>query len=289
VAARFFEALKLNDATNYWRRGRVPSGSYLPQLGNPNTTTKWFPSDTQAEYKKNGNKSFGPDEITYTFNEHGYRSRSFITETSAKKVLMLGCSCTMGIGLNAEDCWPSITARLLSEHYGVAFEDFNLGYGAHGLDYSVMVASQVIPVIKPDLILVLIPDLTRRVMFSQFNVRHPMGLHWGTNTLHRYFVSLQSDAQDFYEFVKNIQFLENLSKANSIPLLWEVTHIDFLPEEDVLFEYVDASFRTVARFDDYMISKDFARDNMHPGKKTHMQYAKQLVADILARKLVKGL
>ena len=49
-------------------------------------------------------------DITYTLNEHGVRSVS-ICDRSEYQILTLGCSWTMGIGVEFDKTWPQLISK----------------------------------------------------------------------------------------------------------------------------------------------------------------------------------
>ena len=112
--------------------------------------------------------------ITYKTNAHGWRSREIDPASPNKKIMFVGCSYTMGIGLPYEDVWTSVATRHIEEALGEPVEQHNFGYGAHGNDFFAMVVHQVLPILKPDLLVVLFSDLSRRTVLPQ--VRPPDGV-----------------------------------------------------------------------------------------------------------------
>lgn len=66
-----------------------------------------------------------PGCITYAYNSRGFRDREF---DNAPSGIALGCSFTEGVGIPAENTWPSQLANLLKTNI------WNLGVGGGSLD-----------------------------------------------------------------------------------------------------------------------------------------------------------
>ena len=91
-----------------------------------NETVKWCSSDNKQAFEINKRVASSrkilemngwldkSNEITYEFNEHGFRSVSFETKC---KVLFNGCSQTMGIGLPLQMTWAGKVAEELDVPY----------------------------------------------------------------------------------------------------------------------------------------------------------------------------
>lgn len=53
--------------------------------------------------------------ITYEMNEHGYRASKLFKTVPQYNVLTLGCSWTMGIGVDNDLIWPTLMGDKLGE------------------------------------------------------------------------------------------------------------------------------------------------------------------------------
>ena len=95
--------------------------------------------------------------IKYKMNEHGYRSQP-ITTHSDYNILTLGCSWTMGVGVENEFIWPNLVHNKINK--GTLFN-----YGMYGISTSFIsktlfkfVSSQF----TPNLVLIMWPGFSRR-------------------------------------------------------------------------------------------------------------------------------
>jgi hypothetical protein len=252
--------------TKYWKMHNIPLGFY--QSGP--CTVKWMPADTIENYDRKGNKAYGVDDITYDINSHGYRSIEIDTKSTAKKIMFLGCSITFGIGLPHHEVWTTVLTKRLEQHFGVTIEQHNFGLPGYGADAMAMVAYQAIPIIKPDLLILMYPDIARRALHIDWDTRVALlpHLQYDNNNkqIHRSFIDLSFDANDFYEWKRNHSLIETTSNLIGSKLVWSFTsshcirHVD----QEILSRYVDTSAYPNISFDD--ATQDIARDGLHPGK-----------------------
>ena len=100
-----------------------------------NKEVLWLPMDTEELYKKHlrrpGKKellikyNWIDSIITYKFNKYGFRCQDF---SNVPAILFLGCSLTVGIGLNLEYTWPTLVSNNLR------LACYNLGVGGSSND-----------------------------------------------------------------------------------------------------------------------------------------------------------
>ena len=104
--------------------------------------------DTEELYQYNisNNKSLMEklnwidNDITYSFNEHGFRSDSFEKHCT---ILTNGCSQTMGIGLPLEDMW----SKQIANHYNTNYH--NLAVAGSDFQHLAQRSAYWLPIIKP--------------------------------------------------------------------------------------------------------------------------------------------
>lgn len=101
--------------------GRVlPYLGLSPHMEYANTTLYWMQADNQERFLRNNLDAkakqkldamgWTEENITYTYNEYGFRSDSF----EGEGVLFLGCSFTQGCGIDWERSWPYLVAKELN-------------------------------------------------------------------------------------------------------------------------------------------------------------------------------
>jgi len=127
-----------------------------------NSTLFWLTSDTEDHYKRNiANKekkqllemnSWLNKEITYTFNEYGYRCDSF---DQFCEVLFVGCSQTIGIGLSLDVLWASRVAKQLDIPY------HNIACGGADWQHTAQRLCYWLPILKPKTVVLKEPPAER--------------------------------------------------------------------------------------------------------------------------------
>lgn len=129
-----------------------------------NQTKKWYNSDSKYNFEVNKRVASSREllerngwldkniDLTYRFNEHGFRSESFKKKC---KVLFNGCSQTMGIGLPLHMMWSSKVAEHLDvPHHSIA---------CSGADWQHVCQRTLywIPKLKPEIMIIQEPPLPR--------------------------------------------------------------------------------------------------------------------------------
>jgi hypothetical protein len=90
------------------------------------------------------------DNVSYTFNKEGFRADEF-TDGVSDSVLFLGCSHTVGLGVDLESSWTyKVASSLGLRHY-------NLGVGGGGPDMCFRLAHHWIPRLRPKYVMMLTP------------------------------------------------------------------------------------------------------------------------------------
>lgn len=119
-----------------------------------NHHTKWCPSDTEELFERNMRDSDSADKlldlgwtrdsIIYRFNNHGFRTpHDWEIGEQAPGNMFLGCSVTMGIGLNIEDTWSYMIASQLGGKF------YNLAQAGTGLETQYRMIKAWAPLLKP--------------------------------------------------------------------------------------------------------------------------------------------
>ncbi len=122
-----------------------------------------YVSDTKAPHNKiqllfppGSEESFETAEFSYSvsINQLGLRDREIdLSQRPACRITAIGDSFTYGFGVNLEDTWVKVLERRLRDS-GLDVEIINCGSpGAGPADYAKF-AKKIIPVLKPDLVLI---------------------------------------------------------------------------------------------------------------------------------------
>lgn len=223
-----------------------------------NTTQKWCPSDDYANWVGNNKDpqkkalldklGWTEDNVSYRFNEQGFRSDDFEGEGA----MFLGCSHTVGIGVDWERTWVYKVANALN------LKCWNLGIGGGSHDTAFRNAYHWIPKLKPKYVFFLAPlpyrfELITRDEFVQYLP----------------FTATAVEDEEF--FIRWAGVPEN-SRMN---VTKNTLAIKYICQENNV---------TLIHHNDQRVwmnaSKDYARDLMHHGVSWH-----QMIADDMLRKL----
>jgi len=137
---------------NFWENTGIPK-TWHPK----SQSTTWFCTDTEENFKQKENNLFTPESFGYNFNEHGYRigDRGWDLNTDKKRVMALGCSHTVGVGVAWQYSWPSLFAR------DIGAELFNLAVAGGSGDTVFRTLYHSIDIVRPDVVAIFWPDPIR--------------------------------------------------------------------------------------------------------------------------------
>lgn len=190
--------------------------------------------------------------VSYTYNSLGHRSKDIENVDLDNYILFIGCSHTMGIGMEADKIYPHLLAQKLNCDY------YNLALGATGMDIVLHNLTIWFTTVakKPKALIIQWPDITRLTTGSSIHNLEPRGL-WYNNEEYNRFVSLGMDIE-FFEARKLM--------AHYIVQSFQVPTVYFGLEK-------------VIPFDESTIIEpiiDKARDLGHPGIKSHQLFAESI-------------
>jgi hypothetical protein len=197
---------------NYWELGEsLNLGTY------PQGQEMWFSltdSDTKENYDKNPSPNWAEHSLSYKYNNQGFRSREFEVQTDNPILLTLGCSHTVGVGIPVEDNWPEQLGSKYFNNHVV----YNAGLGGASADTVARLAINLIPILKPDIVAILWPNMHRFETYhhgldkigSQFN-----GPWMDDDSLRIYF----EDNNSYNNQMKNKTIVELLQKIYNFKLL----------------------------------------------------------------------
>ena len=181
------------------------------------------------------------EQISYSFNNFGFRDKDFTKNVDA---IALGCSVTLGEGLNYLDTWK----EKLQEYTGLSLH--NLGVSGASCETCARLCEYWVQVLKPKYIFWLIPSLYRIELYNS-NLEKPVvimpNIYHGQTKFYKEWTKAEVNPLLKYKLALNT--IEYVCKENNI-ILYKFMR------EDVEF-------------------LDLARDQMHPGKNTH-----KVIADL---------
>ena len=277
LESRAPDTIEENDRLGrYWVRGELPV--MLWQDIPASSEFLWLHCDQPAQ----ASGPYKDAPIVYKTNANGFRSREIDLASTNKKIMFVGCSITMGVGVPYDEVWTSVATQSIEASLGVPVEQHNLGYSGHGNDFFSMLVHQVLPILKPDLLVVLFAEFARRTHFHRFGRSKPFLPGWvmaNQKAEYEAFIQLQTESNDFMDFVRQHSLIDATARLNGIPWAWQTWAQRSLPAPAQLQKYVrtdnmiDCPFPTFgpAATNDTMRA-DLARDGVHPGPRTNREF-----------------
>lgn len=227
------------------------------------TTLTWFQSDTKEHYKSTGNY-YSENDIDYKLNKFGFRCDDFDT-ASEKRILFLGCSKTVGIGLPLESTWPYKLLQLIRKETNYNIPFWNIAQSGSGLDRQIRYYYHYGIKLKPHIVFAYFPEYRRELYTT--NSTQPL-LHLPSN------FDLNFDKFPYlidyrimqYETEKNMCFLDCMLKLNQTKMIWNTWST---------VEY-DA-YKEIQTRHNFILTNDAkARDRLHPGEQSNLSFAEEI-------------
>lgn len=241
----------------------------------PLSRTKWatpseepkFLADTQAGRPNR----YGPDDITYSYNEYGFRTMRFSEishEEPNRIVLSVGCSNTEGIGLPDHHTWPYLlTERFAKKDENRNFFNLNLGMGGSSNRHIALRAIRAMRELKPNYVNVAW-TYPHRLHYAYEDGElvdwwapdraDAMSASDKTKIKQLYFSHVQSDPYDLHNLATDIQMVSLAAELYGIPLCHSFLYLNH-----------DTQSWLEKRFSDGLFGwyhwSPTARDLMHPG------------------------
>ena len=232
-------------------------------------TSIWCPSDTEVRFDQNmadpkqralmEEYGWTRENVSYTFNAEGFRAEEF-TDGVNDSVLFLGCSHTVGIGVDLESSWAYKVAHSLG------LRRYNLGIGAGSADTCFRLAHHWIPLLRPKYVMMLTPVNVRLEMVLEKHLVNltPQMLDY----IEKYYVEI---LQGFYNGwlshpantelnrLKNVMGIQSICNSIDVPLVE-------MPAEEAL------------QVMDWRVT--LGRDLMHPGREWNEVVAERFLDNV---------
>ena len=125
--------------------------------------TKWNSPDSLENYKQlnSSQLNYSTDEITYSFNDDGYRCDSFSIK-SEFPILFMGCSLTEGIGLPLNEVWTHHLHDRIVNTLNKDIPFWSLAKGGTSIDYAARCFYDYGSKLKPKYVFYLMSGISRR-------------------------------------------------------------------------------------------------------------------------------
>jgi hypothetical protein len=223
----------------------------------------------------------GSETVIYKMNEHGYRSESIYKEGDIN-ILILGCSWTLGIGVNFDDIWPNIV--------GSKFDNSMIwNYSMYGTSVE-FISKQYYKILKsgfrPDIILLLWPGFSRRDYLREDGKYRRIGgwrrAYDPNDSIFRNdkedlaFLTLQNDYQDLHIFWNSYKLVEQTNINYKIPTFHSVAGYYYKIFEkyySMIINFIDEDTFFIP--ENCHINDKKAIDCSHPGPKWHKQFGNE--------------
>ena len=217
-------------------------------------TLSWLPMDTKELFLKNqSNKdtrekleelNWTEDSIEYKFNSQGFRSDDF--NSKGESIVFLGCSHTIGIGINFENTASYIVSRELG------YNCFNLAQGGGSNDTCFRFAYHWIEKLSPKIVVLIAPNIYRVEIARRhgFDVLMPDCVPEELDSFYGKWIDSDNNAN--FNFQKNLFAIQKISH-------WD---------NGAKFVYTNCEF-------DFWRGE--ARDLAHAGKAANLKKSKELL------------
>jgi hypothetical protein len=236
-------------------------------LNHANKSLAWLPMDTKDLYEKNLINKYEllkkydwiDTNITYNFNNQGFRCADFEDGPSGPSVIFLGCSFTLGIGLPKKDIFPTLVSNELN------LTCYNLAQAGSSSDTAFRLGYYWIPQLKPKLVVMLAPEIHRleHLYMTEKNEIESVKFLPQLQNLEEWYKKyiLIKENSDLNR-IKNHLAIENICQTNNVKLLYLTYEDHFL------------------KFRKEFGPEHMARDLAHPGKITHKKFAEEILSMI---------
>lgn len=146
---------------NHWQLGGTLDLGTYPRNQEMQFSISDLDNETQFKNiqgtRHQGHPQWRADSFTYKYNSNGFRSCEFDLTETKPRILTLGCSHTVGVGVPQDISWP----EQLNQQYWPEHVVWNAGLGGASADTVARLAVNMIPIVRPDIVAILWPSLYR--------------------------------------------------------------------------------------------------------------------------------
>lgn len=235
----------------------------------------WYGLDTPETYVAEGN-AYGPDDIEYGLNDHGFRCDDFDQTLAIDRwpVLFAGCSITFGTGVRLEESYPALVTEKLRRE-GLSAPLWNIAHIDASPDSIARLLYLALPRLRPNALWIMFPPANRREWVEE---TAPPTLRtlitgdevpYGKRLLGQFFTAEKVS----YEFARNLALIDSLCRINGVRYFW--TRWDWISNNSARIEGMRYMHPTIsARYRPIGVPLDRkARDRFHPGSEWHRAMA----------------
>ena len=241
--------------------------------GTMQLSNKWAGTDGPKQFEKNKaelgpNWKYATKDITYDVNASGFRTREWKDIDWANSIVVLGCSCTFGVGLAEDEIMTSLLEKELNRPV------INLGVPGGGNGVMMQISSMLI---------------------NKFPTPYGVVINWSTPDRFRQFFKNGYHDVGAWD-AKEVSGSHNIRDSVNISLLWQNRYINRYNElceayydskiTEAMWKGRTKKYATMSffphtahymRVDKFVPIESNARDLLHPGASSHELAAKWLI------------
>lgn len=271
---------------------RTYIGSYT-QFHKPDSSSVWYGGDCERFYQEyleqlrlhpSADGEMISSQWSYNFNSLGYRGDLF-QANAGYTLAVVGCSIAVGEGVPWEHTFGYYLKELIKkERQPDAVQYLNFSQSGASNDYIVRTAIRQMQSVLPDLLVVYFTHVARKEIVEG-NSFYSFG-SWcaDESELFRSVLGSYTHQEAVINTLKNIYLLQEYCRSRGVRYIFTLQEYDKLniPEivaHEALKDYwslIDWEKVTPFR----MQWKDRARDNRHPGPRSHREFAEKIYARI---------
>ena len=287
-----------NILSNDWpiRPSMLPVDAYTSSdQDSRSITLPWSSTDSLENWNKTGETSEKQEysaDFVYHHNAHGYRCDEFedIMNRPTKKLLVLGCSHTYGVGVPEEHTWPQMLKRQFEHHKNEKIDVINLGVPG-GSNQLIDVYLNWCHRFKPDYIAVLFTYDNRKTVIDENGIMTNLGSwcigngSWRSERKsHKDYNNRQAMSkfiEAHYLYVEQQLEFEMNVVVNKLKMIGGIGNIPtahmFMSElvNETLFELTENVMSADWEIVDNPIKTQFGRDQSHFGSIFYLTVAKE--------------
>lgn len=212
---------------------------------------------------------FYSDSNLTTFDKYPFRCPSWTPfPTGKKNVVILGCSHTWGVGLEADETW----AHHISQHNTNRLRYWNLGQPGAAPDTLVRILYSSEKVLFPKIIIAMWPEISRRERLENY----AQSVH-GTDERLRW----ENEKTDTNNLLKCVFFVEKFAEHTNCTVFhcFSDDVVDLQTNKNKTMVLTQTSLRDCWPYWDSVIAREFhsdpsrARDGLHYGVENHKRFA----------------
>lgn len=223
------------------------------------------------------------EEFEYQYNRQGFRCDSFESQ-SDMPIVFSGCSITMGVGLPISKTWAYNILDKIKNKTRLNIPFWSVATSGSSIELQVLYLTHYIDILKPKFVFCLMPPYVRRhiiVNGKEMNYSISRELSFGpddfTNNeldiVQQALPLLSDTSYAIFETIKSLILLNEICKRYNTTVIYDNWY-------DVSINELNENIKGLKNFTNitgsFDIKTDLARDGLHPGPESHINYINNL-------------